>query len=437
MTLVPAPDHKRASLAIYFVVALNTTNESKSITINKSTAARILANLLEVDLSVPFSWLRGDFKKHPLSRENFLRFVRAYGSKPGLETPREIQVLAQYLYGADYKRAMQLLDIGDRVVELQYENPAAQEQANVEIYNLLASNAEAIEIALGAMGVYHWAEAELLRRLAAIPAEVGEELARMLRLTFSQFSEGMNDAFVRLGGMPQLSLYNLDSLEALWEKNGDDLAELISLFEGLKILQRVRGNEWRISAGVLEFARQRLEELPAKTQRHAGDWWRRLLKQSKHLSGFCAHLLSKGGNLIQEVEQRDDGPPPLFVSLGNWIDTEWDTMQAFTRYMSSENFVLAQFLLMRRKRNLFLGLLLSFWLGLSPLLSPAPLWMSASIGAGVFALFRLTMDVVRCHAAWEGLWDEIIIRAKPPSPVYTCPHGHTQWRGGTHHLLQP
>ena len=64
------------------------------------------------------SWLRGDFKKHPISRENFLRFVRAYRTKPGLESPKEIRALAINLYGLDYKKTIELLDPADRESDL-------------------------------------------------------------------------------------------------------------------------------------------------------------------------------------------------------------------------------------------------------------------------------------------------------------------------------
>ena len=99
ITSIPKPDPKRASLTLYLIVALNTGAKLES-TINKTVAAQVLADLLQIDRRAPLSWLRGDFKKHPISRENFLRFIRAYRTKPGLENVKEITALAINLYGS-------------------------------------------------------------------------------------------------------------------------------------------------------------------------------------------------------------------------------------------------------------------------------------------------------------------------------------------------
>jgi hypothetical protein len=432
MTFIPAPNHKQASLAVYRVVALNTKGKSQFL-ISKTEAAQVLTDLFQVNRATPRGWMRGDFKKHPLSRENFLRFVRAYRNKPGLESPREIRELALHLYGADYAKTLELLDPQDREVEA----PGGQEPGTEEIYRLLESNNEAVELAFGAINTYHWTADDLIERLNAMPADIGDGIDRMMCLILSQFSDDLNGAFVKLGGLPRLSLYNLDCLEALWGGNGSNLTETVSFFESLGIFRLVRENEWKVTAGVLEFARRQLAEMPEDIQQEAQNWWRRLLRQPKHLEGFRAHLVSKGTILVQEqeVEQRDEGPPPLF----RWLDTEWESMQAFSRYMSSHHFLLAQFLLTRRRRNVRLGWLLSFWLGLSPLLDSSPLWVSTAIGTGVLILLRLLVDVLHCHSAWGSIWDEILLRAKPPgleAPVYTYPHGYPQRHGGAHHLLQ-
>jgi hypothetical protein len=109
----PKPDHNRASITLYYVVALSTKRKLKN-TITRAEAAQVLADILEINHRAPESWMRGNFRKHPISRENFLRFVRAYRTKPGLESPTEITALAIDLYGSDYKRAVELLDPADR-----------------------------------------------------------------------------------------------------------------------------------------------------------------------------------------------------------------------------------------------------------------------------------------------------------------------------------
>ena len=77
-----------------------------------------MAALLQIHPRAPESWMRGNFRKHPISRENFLRFIRAYRTKPGLENVKEIRALAINLYGADYKKAVELLDPADRENEM-------------------------------------------------------------------------------------------------------------------------------------------------------------------------------------------------------------------------------------------------------------------------------------------------------------------------------
>jgi hypothetical protein len=152
-------DHKQASITLYSIVALNAKTELKN-TINRMEAAQSLADLLQIDRSAPMSWLRGDFKKHPISRENFLRFVRAYRRKPGLESPKEIIKLAINLYGLDYKKTIELLDPADRISNLTQDvSLPRQNIANlvVAICNLIESSSlEEVRNALATMIAYQW-----------------------------------------------------------------------------------------------------------------------------------------------------------------------------------------------------------------------------------------------------------------------------------------
>jgi hypothetical protein len=152
-------DHKQASITLYSVVALNTKPELKN-TINRTEAAQALAALLQIDRSAPMSWLRGDFKKHPISRENFLRFVRAYRTKPGLESSKEIATLAINLYGLDYKKTIELLDPADRASNLTQDVPLLLHDSKslvTAICSLIESSPpEEVKIALATMIAYQW-----------------------------------------------------------------------------------------------------------------------------------------------------------------------------------------------------------------------------------------------------------------------------------------
>jgi hypothetical protein len=107
------PNHNRAAIKLYTIVALNKTSKS-GFTLSKVEAARILSTLLHVHNRTSASWLRGDFQQNPFSRENFLKFVREYRTLPGLNTPKKITELAKDLYGLDFKRAVDLLEPEDR-----------------------------------------------------------------------------------------------------------------------------------------------------------------------------------------------------------------------------------------------------------------------------------------------------------------------------------
>jgi hypothetical protein len=159
MSFNPKPDYNRASITLYYVVALNTKHKLKN-TINRKAAAQVLADLLQVDNRAPASWLRGDFKKHPMSRENFLRFVRVYRTKPGLETSTEIRALAVDLYGSEYKRVLELLDPVDREVDQVQKAPVTRPgEANLmaTIFNLLeTSPPEEVRSVFVSMIAYHW-----------------------------------------------------------------------------------------------------------------------------------------------------------------------------------------------------------------------------------------------------------------------------------------
>ncbi len=160
-------DHKQASITLYSVVALNTKPELKN-TINRTKAAQALAALLQIDRSTPMSWLRGDFKKHPVSRENFLRFVRAYRNKPGLESPKEIIMLAINLYGLDYKKTIELLDPADRASNLTQNVPPLLHDSTslvTAICSLIESSPpEEVKSAWGTMIAYQWYDHNTRRR---------------------------------------------------------------------------------------------------------------------------------------------------------------------------------------------------------------------------------------------------------------------------------
>jgi hypothetical protein len=80
--------------------------------------------------------------------------------------------------------------------------------------------------------------------------------------------------------------------------------------------------------------------------------------------------------------------------------------------MSYDNFVFAQFLLMRRKRDFLYGFLISLWLGSAAFMHQAPLLMACAIGAGVYAFLHLLIDLYRCDSAWAGLWETLVTRAR-------------------------
>lgn len=154
----PRTDHHRASIIFYYVVALNTRNKDRC-TINRSQAARVLANLLNIHPRGPHSWLRGDFRKHPVSRENFLRFVRKYRNLPGLESPREIKNLAIDLYGMDYRRTLDLLDPQDIDTDTTEDDPAIRKSSRLitSICKLIkACSQEELTIFYRLLLGYHW-----------------------------------------------------------------------------------------------------------------------------------------------------------------------------------------------------------------------------------------------------------------------------------------
>jgi len=155
----PESDHNRASITLYYIVAINTKHKLKN-TINRTEVAQVLADLLQIHNSTPASWMRGDFRKHPVSRENFLRIVRAYRTKPGLETPKEITALAINLYGLDYKKAIELLDPADHESDLAQDIPASphgKPNLVTVICNLIeASSSAEVENALVTKIAYQW-----------------------------------------------------------------------------------------------------------------------------------------------------------------------------------------------------------------------------------------------------------------------------------------
>jgi hypothetical protein len=430
MTIIRKSDHKRASLTLYHIVALN-AEIKLGYTINKIGAAQVLADLLQIDRRAPMSWLRGSFIKHPLSRENFLKFVRVYRTKPGLENAKKIVSLAISLYGSHYKRAMELLDPSDRESNLAQDvmvTLPGESRVVTEIYNVLESSPEAIEIAFGTMNTYQWTAKVLLEKLHDVPNEIEIGTDKIISVAVEQLSDNQNEAFSKLGGLPELVLYNLDCFETIWEKTDKELADTITLFEKLNFIWKVKENEWKIKSHVLSIARQYLGELPESIQLSAYQWWRRFLDKSKYQETFRSHLVSRHGKFAQRTgsteiqkQQNKIGVDNKLLSLSNrlnkWffvgIDADWECMQSFSQYMTYENFVFAHFILKRHKRDLLFGFLISLWLGAASLLHQTPLLMGNAISAGVYALFRVLIDLYRCDAAWSDLWETLTMRAKP------------------------
>ncbi len=420
MTFDPQADSKRASLTLYFIVALN-TEIKPGHTINKTEAAQSLADLLQIDRRAPAAWLRGDFIRHPLSRENFLKLIRAYRTKPGLESTPKITELAINIYGSEYKRAIELLDPADRENNLAQDVLIAlpgEPQVVTAICNLLDSKPEAIEIAFGTMTTYQWTASVLLEKLQDIPDEIEIGTAKIMSVIFSRFSVDLREAFSKLGGLPDLALYNLDCFETLWEKTDRELVEMVALFEKLNLIWKVNEDEWKIKPQVLSIARQYLGELPESIQLQAHDWWRRFLEKPKYLEAFRSHLLSRQTELddINGKKQIDKKRRPFISRLSNWlfvrVDSDWEYMRSLSQYMSYDNFVFAQFLLMRRKRDTLFSFLISLWFGAIPFLHQAPLLMECAIGAGVYAFLHLLIDLYRCDMAWTDLWETLVRRAR-------------------------
>ncbi len=424
MTFNPQADSRRASLTLYLIVALN-TEIKLGHTINKTEAAQVLADLLQIDRRAPASWLRGDFIKHPLSRENFLKLIRAYRTKPGLENTKEITALAISIYGSDYKRAIELLDPADRESNLAQDvlvTLPGESQVVMAICNLLESSPEANEIAFGTMTTYQWTASVLLEKLQDIPDEIAIGTAKIISVIVSQFSNDLHEAFSKLGGLPELALYNLDCFETLWEKTDEELVEMVALFEKLNLIRAINENEWKIKSQVLEIARQYLGALPENIQLRARHWWRRFLDKPKYLEAFRSHLISRYAELDQLADsarvkkQLDEKREPFLRRLSKWlfvrVDADWECMQSLSQYMSYDNFVFAQFLLMRRKRDLLFGFLISLWLGAASLMHQAPLLRVCAIGAGVYAFLHLLIDLYRCDMAWANLWETLVTRAR-------------------------
>lgn len=430
-TRIPKSDSKRASLLLYHIVAFNAETKLER-TINKIGAAQILADLLQIDRRAPMAWLRGDFIKHPLSRENFLKFVRAFRKKPGLESVKEITALAISIYGSDYKRAIELLDPEDREKNLAHNSlvklPGDSKVATA-ILNLLEANPEAIEIALGTITTFQWSTGVLLEKLheASTGAEIG--MSKIIRVVVSQFSDEQREAFSKLGGLPELALYNLDCFETIWVMTDIELAERLAFFEKLHLIWAIKEGEWKIKPHVLSIARQYLEELPENVQLHVHSWWRRFLDKPKYHTVFHSYLNSRHTEIDQFIisargdkQQNKIGVDNKQISflkrLSNLpfvrVDADWESMQSFSHYMSYEDFAFAQFILLRHKRDLLFGFLISLWFGAASLLRQVPLLTGCAISVGVYVFFRLLIDLHRCDTAWAGLWEMLIERAKSP-----------------------
>ncbi len=351
--------------------------------------------------------------------------IRAYRTKPGLENAQKITELAISIYGSDYKRAIELLDPADRECNLAQDvlvTLPGESQVVMAICNLLESSPEAIEIAFGTMTIYQWTASVLLEKLQNIPGETEIGTAKIISVIVSQFSDDLHEAFSKLGGLPKLALYNLDCFETLWEKTGKELVEMVALFEKLNLIWAIKENEWKIKPQVLDIAKQYLGALPENIQLRAHHWWRRFLGKPKYLEAFRSHLISRHAELEQLTDntnvkkQLDEKREPFLSRLSKWlfvrVDADWECMQSLSQYMSYDNFVFAQFLLMRRKRDLMFGFLISLWLGAASLLHQVPLLRVCAIGAGVYAFLHLLVDLYRCDMAWANLWETLVTRAR-------------------------
>jgi hypothetical protein len=150
---------KQASITLYSVVALNTGTKLEQ-TLNKREAAAVLADQLQIHHGSPLFWFRGNFKTHPISHENFLKFVRIYRAKTGLETPQKITALAIDLYGREHKKAIELLDARDREKDPErvapVRLPGTSDLTMTINYLLEVGSPEKIAIAFATLTSYQW-----------------------------------------------------------------------------------------------------------------------------------------------------------------------------------------------------------------------------------------------------------------------------------------
>ncbi len=402
---------------------------------NKTETAAELARVLSITDAGPKMWLRGQFTKHNISHENFAKIVMTYRGKEKMKCKQNVINLAKWLYGNEYERALELVEIlppgcpepADDVLEETYskENLIAQ-----SVLTILKPNPIATRIAENLDEVINKKWLALAEKLS-VPSPTTDSGASFLfdTIDFAQtfFSPEQKVAFSQLGGVPQLSYYDLDFFNALWQISEIHSLEYLGFFQKLGIIRAKGEKRWEIDADMLNVQRQYFLRSPKKKREEAVRWGIRALKKRETLSSFQKELVVHVEDIPKIIDFSSNKkkrktlgiynliPSPFLTRLKKTLqsfgayDADWDVLQEFSEFMSPKQFLYGLFLQSRWKVIVINSLGIASLLHISIFGYPLPIVWRFLMGLfGIIFFARIMLYLHKIEEGWINLWEETL-----------------------------
>lgn len=433
-----SPNHKKAAVTLYGIVALN-----EDSLLNRAEVAQVLEDTVELSSDrTPRAWLTGNFQEYSLRHEHFLRIIKKYRGGIWLETNQNIIDLAINLYGADYQRAISLIEIWPEDIdtkELDFRQKLngliarknADSAAIESVAAYFGSNWKAMSVAVNMVEseLIDWRSLEEELKQYAF-SEQGKDvnliLYAIVDIALSYLSPAEKFTFTKIGSLPQLAYYDFAIFKALWELPDGQVLECLMRFQSLGLITKTDEQMWEIDKDMLHVTAQDFLKLPEREQSQAHGWAKRRLQTDSFHKILRKRVVvefsdfPKITDLKETKRQRKVLGVNNFIGMGlrkralknlstlGYYDSDWEALQLFTALMRPIDYLTAYYLHSQWTVYLIFAGMIAMSLTVMLLLWSFPAWRLFGVFLFSASIFITILKMYKIEEQWVRLWKIIV-----------------------------